>query len=56
MSRKRLVVLQVEILLRKGKALGSEESKGLEVDFLVSRRHKLTRGFTAYDRNYDINV
>jgi hypothetical protein len=30
--------------------------KGQEVDFVTSERKKLSRGFTAYGANVDINI
>jgi hypothetical protein len=45
------LVLLVEIRLRKGKALGREEGKGLGSGLGMSRGEKLSRGFAAYDRN-----
>jgi hypothetical protein len=46
-----LLVLVAETRLRKGKALGGEKVKFHDVDFVMSRGEKLSRGFTAYDRN-----
>jgi hypothetical protein len=43
--------LLVEIRLRGGVALRSENVKFYGVDFVISRGKKLSRGFTAYDRN-----
>jgi hypothetical protein len=30
--------------------------EGQEVDFAMSRRRNLSRGFTSNDRNFDINI
>jgi hypothetical protein len=49
-------VLLVKAHLRKGKALGSEGGKVLGRRFLINRGKKLNGGFTAHDRNSDINV
>jgi hypothetical protein len=44
----------IEILLREGKAWGSEEGKLRGSD---RRRGKyLSRGFTAYDRNFNMRI
>jgi hypothetical protein len=46
----------VEVRLREGKALGSEEGTGLEMGFGMSRGKNLSRRFTAYDRDFDMNI
>jgi hypothetical protein len=43
-------VLHIEVLLREGKSLGSEEGKRLGSGLVRSRRKKFSRHFTVYDR------
>jgi hypothetical protein len=43
-------VLLVEVCLREGEVLGSEKVKFQDMDFVMSRDEKLSRGFTAYGR------
>jgi hypothetical protein len=50
-SRQCPLVLLAELSLGKGKALGSERVKFLDVRFNVKRGNKLSRGFSMYDRN-----
>jgi hypothetical protein len=52
------IVLLVGVSLIKSKFLGSEKVKFAEVDFVMSRREKLRRDFTAYFSKsiFDINV
>jgi hypothetical protein len=51
-SRQYQLVLLVEVHLRKG----SENVKFNDAEFVMRRGVKLSRGFTAYDRNCYINV
>jgi hypothetical protein len=39
-----------------GKTLGSEEGKWLGSGLGSERRKKMSRGFSAYDQNFYINV
>jgi hypothetical protein len=50
------LVLVVDVRLREGKSVGSEEGKGLGSGLCREQRNKLSRGSTAYDRSFDINV
>jgi hypothetical protein len=49
-------VLLVEKRLREGKALGSEEGKGLGRGACYEKRNEAEGGCTVYDRKIDINV
>jgi hypothetical protein len=50
------LVLLAEVRLKQGKSLGSLEGKGLGSALVTSSGKRLCWGFTAYDRNFDINV
>jgi hypothetical protein len=55
-SRQDLLIHLVKVGWREGKSLRSEESKVIEVDFVMSRGKKVTRVFTVLDQNFCICV
>lgn len=51
-----LLVFMVKACCREGKALGSEEVKCREMDFVMNRGEKLSGVFTACGRNFGVSV
>jgi hypothetical protein len=50
------LLLLAQVRLREGKALGSKESEGWKMDFVMNGGKKFNRGFTEYNCNFNINV